>query len=60
MGKNSRIEWTHHTFTVMLRVGKKAAGRQLDGAMWDGLPKALAATRIASQQKAEDQCLGEG
>lgn len=29
--------------TVMLRVGKKAAGRALDGAIWDGLPK----TRIA-------------
>lgn len=29
--------------TLMLRVGKKAAGRLLDGAMWDGLPKALAA-----------------
>lgn len=29
--------------TVMLRVGKKAAGRLLDGAMWDGLPQARAA-----------------
>jgi len=29
--------------TVMLRVGKKAAGRLLDGARWDGLPKGLAA-----------------
>lgn len=29
--------------TVMLRVGKKAAGRLLDGVMWDGLPKGLAA-----------------
>ena len=26
--------------TMMLRVGKKAAGRLLDGAIWDGLPKA--------------------
>jgi protein gp37 len=25
--------------TLMLRVGKKAAGRLLDGATWDGLPK---------------------
>ena len=30
--------------TVMLRLGKKAAGRLLDGAMWDGLPKALASS----------------
>lgn len=29
--------------TVMLRVGKKAAGRLLDGTMWDGLPQARAA-----------------
>lgn len=29
--------------TVMLRVGKKAAGRLLDGKMWDGLPDARAA-----------------
>jgi len=29
--------------TTMLRVGKKAAGRLLDGAMWDGLPNGLAA-----------------
>lgn len=29
--------------TVMLRVGKKAAGRLLDGAMWDGLPQVRAA-----------------
>jgi protein gp37 len=29
--------------TMMLRVGKKAAGRLLDGAMWDGLPLARAA-----------------
>lgn len=29
--------------TMMLRVGKKAAGRLLDGAIWDGLPKARSA-----------------
>ena len=29
--------------TVMLRVGKKTAGRLLDGEMWDGLPLARAA-----------------
>lgn len=29
--------------TVMLRVGKKTAGRALDGAIWDGLPKARVA-----------------
>lgn len=29
--------------TVMLRVGKKAAGRVLDGAIWDGLPKTRSA-----------------
>ncbi len=29
--------------TMMLRVGKKAAGRVLDGAIWDGLPKARSA-----------------
>jgi protein gp37 len=29
--------------TVMLRVGKKAAGRLLDGARWDGLPTRRAA-----------------
>lgn len=29
--------------TMMLRVGKKAAGRLLDGAIWDGLPKAMSA-----------------
>jgi protein gp37 len=29
--------------TVMLRVGKKAAGRLLDGEMWDGMPQARAA-----------------
>jgi protein gp37 len=29
--------------TIMLRVGKKAAGRLLDGKMWDGLPEARAA-----------------
>jgi len=29
--------------TVMLRLGKKAAGRVLDGAMWDGLPETIAA-----------------
>jgi protein gp37 len=29
--------------TLMVRVGKKAAGRLLDGAVWDGLPKARAA-----------------
>jgi protein gp37 len=29
--------------TVMRRVGKKAAGRLLDGAMWDELPKGLVA-----------------
>jgi protein gp37 len=29
--------------TTMLRVGRKAAGRLLDGAMWDGLPNGLAA-----------------
>jgi protein gp37 len=29
--------------TVMLRVGKKAAGRMLDGEMWDGIPQARAA-----------------
>ena len=29
--------------TVMLRVGKKTAGRALDGAIWDGLPKAKVA-----------------
>jgi protein gp37 len=29
--------------TVMLRLGKKAAGRLLDGAMWDGIPKGMAA-----------------
>jgi protein gp37 len=29
--------------TVMLRVGKKAAGRMLDGEMWDGMPHARAA-----------------
>jgi protein gp37 len=29
--------------TVMLRVGKKVAGRLLDGEMWDGLPLARAA-----------------
>ncbi|HUC19430.1 MAG TPA: phage Gp37/Gp68 family protein [Acetobacteraceae bacterium] len=29
--------------TVMLRVGKKAAGRLLDGEMWNGLPQARAA-----------------
>lgn len=29
--------------TTMLRVGKKAAGRLLDGAMWDGLPQTRAA-----------------
>jgi protein gp37 len=28
--------------TVMLRIGKKAAGRMLDGALWDGLPEAIA------------------
>ena len=29
--------------SMMLRVGKKAAGRLLDGRMWDGLPEARAA-----------------
>ena len=29
--------------TVMLRVGKKVAGRLLDGEMWDGVPLARAA-----------------
>jgi hypothetical protein len=29
--------------TLMLRVGKKAAGRLLDGEVWDGLPEARAA-----------------
>ena len=29
--------------TLMVRVGKKAAGRQLDGETWDGLPKIRAA-----------------
>ena len=29
--------------TMMLRVGKKAAGRVLDGAIWDGLPKSRSA-----------------
>ena len=29
--------------TMMLRVGKKAAGRVLDGAIWDGLPKVRSA-----------------
>ena len=40
-----RVETTREADdgTVMFRVGKKAAGRLLDGAMWDGLPKALAA-----------------
>ena len=29
--------------TMMLRVGKKAAGRLLDGETWDGLPRNRAA-----------------
>lgn len=29
--------------TEMIRVGKKAAGRQLDGVEWDGLPVAKVA-----------------
>ena len=28
--------------TTMLRVGKKVAGRTLDGSVWDGLPRARA------------------
>ena len=29
--------------TVMLRLGKKAAGRLFDGAIWDGFPKGMVA-----------------
>jgi hypothetical protein len=29
--------------TLMLRVGKKVAGRLLDGTVWDGLPEARVA-----------------
>lgn len=34
MAENSKIEWTDHTF----KLGKKAAGRRLDGVEHNGLP----------------------
>ena len=30
--------WTAHATDLMYRVGKKAAGRLLDGCAWDGVP----------------------
>lgn len=39
MGENSHIEWTDHSWIPWWRVGKKAAGRLLDGREWNEFPQ---------------------
>ena len=38
MSDKSRIEWTDATWNPTYKVGKKAAGRELDGRTWDEYP----------------------
>jgi len=46
MGDKTNIEWTDATWNPIIgcsRIGKKAAGRELDGRTWDEYPKVVAA-----------------
>lgn len=60
MGANTKIEWANDTFnthwgcTQLVRLGKKKAGRTIDGRTWDQLPNPRPSARDASPLEAVD------